>query len=246
MRVHVFLAQRGERIALEQELRNALRQLERLNGALPPGQQLAVIAHHSLNAPASGPSRSHSLRPEGNARPTILIELALHVDGRRLVPSEVLSQLVSCYIALTAARPPQTAGGASPGAGDTPAEGPDDLPLDGDPGSLDRAGAGAGAGDPNAPSALGTTPDGAPPAGASPTGDTSDGSAASAALPTAGEPEAGDGERSVEHAAADPHGLLHIVAPRARGGATASPSAPSPTPKERDARGRWVKEKGAR
>jgi hypothetical protein len=174
-----------------------------------------VIAHHSLNAPASGPSRSHSLRPEGNARPTILIELALHVDGRRLVPSEVLSQLVSCYIALTAARPPQTAGGASPGAGDTPAERPDDLPLSGDPGSLDRAGTG-------------------------------DGSAASAALSTAGEAEAGDGERSVEHAAADPHGLLHIVAPRARGGATASPSAPSPPPKERDARGRWVKEKGAR
>ena len=239
VRVHVFHAQRHERIALEQELRNALRQLERLNGALPPGQQLAVIAHHSLNAPASGPSRSHSLRPEGGARPTILIELALHVDGRRLGPSEVLSQLVSCYIALTASRPPQSAGGATPFAGDAPAEGPDNLPLGGAPGGLDRAGAAS----PSAPSTPGATPDCAPPTGASPTGASPDGSTPGAALPEPGDPGAGGGETSVDRAAADPHGLLHIVAPGARDGST--PGHPAPSPAARDARGRWVRGKDA-
>jgi hypothetical protein len=239
VRVHVFHAQRHERIALEQLLRNALRQLERLNGALPPGQQLVVIAHYSLNAPASGPSRSLSLRPEGGARPTILIELALHADGRRLGPSEVLSQLVSCYIALTASRPPHSAGGATPFAGDAPAEGPDNLPLGGALGGLDRAGAAS----PSAPSTPGATPDSAPPIGAAPSGGSPDGSTPGAALPESGGPGAGGGEASVDRAAADPHGLLHIVDPGAGGGST--PGHPAPSPAARDARGRWVRGKDA-
>ena len=113
--VHVFLAARNERIALERALRAALRGLARTNGPLPSALRLSVIAHHSPETAPPVTGRCLRLTPSEGGGSTVLIELALYHDGQRLSTTEVVSRLVSCYVALTAALPAPTPAEA-PGA----------------------------------------------------------------------------------------------------------------------------------
>ena len=115
--IHVFLTRRHERLALARDLRAALRGLARTNGPLSPGLRLSVIAHHSLDGAVAG--RCVRLQPDADGASTVLIELALYRDGQRLTPTEVVSRLVSCYVALTAAPPPDPDDGQ--GAAPSPA-----------------------------------------------------------------------------------------------------------------------------
>jgi hypothetical protein len=137
--IHVFITGRHERHALTRDLRAALRGLARTNGPLPPALRLSVIAHHSPDGTDAVAGRCVRLRPDADGASTVLVELALFRDGQRLTSTEVVSRLVSCYVALTAAPPPdpEDGQGAAPSPAATPSGSASPPPVPADaPGPL--------------------------------------------------------------------------------------------------------------
>jgi hypothetical protein len=112
------------RRALERQLRAALQGLRSSAGPVPRGHRVAVIVQHALEP--EHPRSAMCTRTAADGVVLHLIRLSLRVEGRRLTPNEVVSDLCNLFVRLyswtrTAGAPAPAASAAPEGAGRAPA-----------------------------------------------------------------------------------------------------------------------------